>query len=293
MMNIEIFSGRQGVGAGTRRYARDLHPAAASAFFAAVIVLTMVLTAYPGAVALSFAGAAALYVLLRGAKSALRAGAYLLPALLVMTLINLLVSHGGNNVMFYVNGVPFTVDALSEGFFTGLMIIAVGLWFVLLGDVMTSDRIYYLFGKSAPKLALLFVMTVGFIPRLYRNYTLIRRARDGIYGKENSGSLKSVPAILSALVSLSLEDGMMTAGSMAARGYGTEGVTRTCAAEYRFSVTDGVICILSAMAFAAGIVSVIAGSYPWVLVCSAVLALMPLIFEFGAELKWHSLKSKI
>ena len=284
-MNIEM-------NPGTRK-AGELHPAATSVFFAAVIVLTMVLTAYPGAVAVSFAGAAALYVLLKGTGPALHTGAYLLPAILVMTLINLLVSHGGSRVMFYVNGNPFTADALSEGFFTGLMIIAVGLWFVLLGDLMTSDRIYYLFGKNTPRLALLFVMTVGFIPRLGRNYSCLRRAREGMYGRERTGRLKSYLSVLSALVSLSLEDAMATADSMAARGYGTEGVVRTCASDYRFTVTDGAVCVLSAAAFAAGIAAMIAGSYLLVFICTAVLAVTPLIFELGAELKWRSLKSKI
>lgn len=295
-----------------RGFLDGLHPAAATAFFVCIIALTMLLGASPAGTAVSFAGAVLLFGLRKGIHSLVNILKIIFILSLLTTLTNLFVSRRGDTVLFFVNGAAVTAESAASGFFTGVLIGAVGIWFSIFGDVVTSDKVFFLFGKKTPKIALLFSMTVGFVPKIIKRYSDISKARRGFEGENTRDSqekilnkVKERLAILSVLVTLSLERAMDTADSMRARGYGTAG--RTCAAEYRFSVRDFTVMLLTLVSFTVSVILIAAGVsqggyYPiistpsgkdWALFFTAAfLAGIPVVAEVRENLLWHTLNSK-
>jgi len=86
---------------------------------------------------------------------------------LLISLINPIFSHKGETVLLFINGKAITLEALFYGINNGIMILAVMIWFLVFSEIMTSDKVMYIFGKFSPRLALLVSMSLRYIP-LYR-----------------------------------------------------------------------------------------------------------------------------
>ena len=151
---------------------------------------------------------------------------FYLPLFFVMAIVNPLISHNGEFVLFYMNGNAVTVEAIAYGIAMAAMIVAVMLWFGSYHDAMTSDKFLYLFGKVSPALALTISITMRLIPRFKYQLQVIAQAQKTIGMDYTVGSLwhrvKSIMRILSILVTWALENSIDTADSMKARGYGLE-----------------------------------------------------------------------
>ena len=116
---------------------------------------------------------------------------------------------------------------------------------------MTSDKFIYLFGRVSPALALVFSMTLRFVPRFTDKLREVTTARKSL-GKTASGSragarIKSAISALSATLTWALENSIETADSMKARGYGISG--RTSFSIYAFNKRDKImLSVLFALA---------------------------------------------
>ena len=103
------------------------------------------------------------------------------------------------------------------------MIVSVLYWFRTLTHIMTSDKLLYLFGSVSPKLALILSMTLRYIPLFRSQIRKTQQAQKalGLY-KEDSipDNIRGGIRIFSVMVSWALENGVITADSMTARGYG-------------------------------------------------------------------------
>lgn len=86
---------------------------------------------------------------------------------LLISLINPIFSHKGETVLLFINGKAITLEALFYGINNGIMILSVMIWFLVFSEIMTSDKVMYIFGKFSPRLALLVSMSLRYIP-LYR-----------------------------------------------------------------------------------------------------------------------------
>ncbi len=138
-----------------------------------------------------------------------------------ITLINPLISHNGVTVLFFLNGQAITLEALLYGWNNALMILSVFIAFLSFSEIMTADRIMYLFGKISPKIALFLSLTLRYIPLLRRQAKKISNTQHtlGMY-KENNviDSFKSTMTLFSALVTWSIEMSVGTADAFYARG---------------------------------------------------------------------------
>jgi len=225
--------------------------------------------------------------------------------------LNPLYNHSGATPLFFLNDNPVTLESLAYGFSTGLMIFAVLLWFRSFSGVMTSDRLLYLFGALSPKLSLILSMTLRYIP-LYRKQ--VQKTRDaqrvlGLGGDEDLYSrLRAGMRVFSVMVTWALENGVTTADSMTARGYGVG--RRSFFALFRWRKGDTVlliVCLLLTGGLFAGIglgllswtwFPGIAGP-EWSLgpvlcyVFYAALCVLPVILEKGEERKWKKYLSEI
>ena len=132
-----------------------LHPALTFCYFAAVLLLTM-LVLHPVFLALSLLGALGYCAVLRGWRSLGRTLGWLVPFLVLMAALNALLNHAGVTMLFYLpNGNPVTREALCYGAAAAAMFAAVILWFQCCNVVMTAEKYLYVFGSALPGVSLL------------------------------------------------------------------------------------------------------------------------------------------
>lgn len=228
-----------------KNYFGGLHPAINFIYFASVILFTMFFM-HPVLLAISLLCGFAYSVVLNF-KKAMRFGlGFLLPMMAVMALANSLLNHSGATILLYVNDNPFTLEACVYGAAAAVMFAGVLIWFSCSNIVMTSDKFTYLFGRVIPSLSLIFSMVMRFVPRFKTQVKIISDAQKCIGSGVDSGSVltraKNGMKILSMLTTWALENGITTADSMRARGYGLPG--RTSFRIYRFDNRDKTILTL-------------------------------------------------
>ena len=231
------------------------HPATNLIFFAGAIILGMCFT-HPAFLCVSVFASALYYLLLFGRKGLRTLGGLLL-LLLVIALINPLLNTRGDSVLFFVlPGRPFTLEALCYGLATGAVFVSVLLWFGCFNEVMTQDRLVFLFGGCAPALSLLLGMVLRLVPGFQAKAADIITARKCV-GKAPTGAGKLVMVrnsmdILGALTAWALEGAVVTADSMRSRGY--SGGRRSCFSTFRFSHGDRGVCAVMLLSMALTVV---------------------------------------
>ncbi len=194
--------------------------------------------------ALSLFGSVSLYLCInKGENKSVHFFSFAL--LLVMTAINPVFSHRGSTVIFVVNDAPITLESILYGFCASVMIISVLYWFRSFSSIMTSDKIIYIFGGVSPKLALIISMSLRYIPLFKRQITKINHSQKalGLYSEENIvDTVKGKIRIFSIMVTWTIENGIITAESMEARGYGIG--RRSRFSHYRITLSDVLFAIL-------------------------------------------------
>lgn len=131
----------------------------------------------------------------------------------------------GHQVLFYYfSHRRFTVESFLYGMLTANILLTSVLWFSCLSAVLTSEKISYITGGLFPVCTMIFDMVLHLIPTYQRKFSEIESARYCI-GKVPGESRRkerfhSTKEIISAMVSYSLESGMVTADSMKSRGFG-------------------------------------------------------------------------
>lgn len=289
----------------------EFHPAVNFAFFAAAIVLCMCLR-HPVFLACGVVFSFIYYLMLHG-RSGLKLLLGMIVIMAVLTVLNPFINDRGNTVLFtYFDGRAYTAEAMLYGLAIGAMFVSVIVWFGCYHAIMTSDKFTYLFGGLAPSTSQLFTMVLRLVPSYQRKLTEIGTARACAGKGADDGSLrervKESSALISALTSWALENGVVLADSMKSRGYGTG--KRTAYALWRFTARDGsllgVIAVLIAVVlvavkngaawvdyvpdvvFASGSVFVTVG-----VVAYALLLALPTIIDVRESLIWRISLSRI
>lgn len=288
------------------------HPVINLLYFASVIAFSMMLM-HPLCLFVSLSGAGAYALYLKGAHEIRRALLYLLPLILFTAALNPLFSHAGTTVLSYFpNGNPLTLESIVFGAASAAMLASAVLWFSCVNVVMTSDKFVCLFGHAAPALSLLLSMTLRFVPRFASKFKETASVRKclGLVGKDSGiiERFRNGLAVLSAMVTWSLENSIETSDSMKSRGYGLEG--RTSFSLYRFDKRDRSVLLwilISSVYVAVGTTMkavywryfpTIQGNVSGVFGVSIfvvyfALCITPAAFDIREDIKWKSLRSKI
>ena len=263
----------------------------------------------PIILALSLAGAA-LYLFARKPEAATKALALYACVFLVSTLVNPLFAHGGATVLFVINNNPVTLEAVCYGMALGGMIASSLCWFRSFQEIMTSDKLLYVFGSALPKLTLILSIALRYIPLLRQQAKRVRDAQRalGLFREENViDRFRGEIRIFSVLVTWVLENGIVTADSMSARGYGIG--RRTRFALFHFRGRDAAMCAVCALLAGVSIAAAAMGAlrcdfYPSFRLnmdgqlaacgyaCYALLAFMPGILELEERFRWRALRSR-
>ena len=286
------------------------HPLVPLTLLLSVLLITMF--AQTPLLTLSAFVGATLYLVTAGRTTLTMRGilGYLILWVLV-AVTNPLFSTGGATPIVFVGGRPYTREALLYGIHLGGMLIAVLLWFRCETLLVAEENRFFLFGRIAPKLALLITSVLRFVPLLRRRAEAMRAAQTavGIYDDPDwLHRARSTMTTWSALTTWSLEHAIDAGASMKARGYGLPGRTtyRTC----HFTMTDAM-CLTVILALDAVIVTALAAGrltisyYPEIttaragilgrcgVAAFAVLSLMPFFAFLKEEIRWSFYRSKM
>ena len=228
---------------------------------------------------------------------------------LILALINPLISHNGATVLFYLNSRPFTLEATLYGVHASAMIVASLYRLRAMSRELTGEKVMYIFGRFSPKTALLLSMSlrgVGLFKKRFREITDTQRAL-GLYRDNNLiDALRGRMRVLSILITWALENGVVTADSMDARGYGSR--RRTSYAIFRFTISDLALILLTAALTALTILGSTAASFDYYPAITAhlnaplsaagylgcaILCTLPIIMNTKEAIRWRFLRSAI
>ena len=252
-----------------------------------------------------------LYYLIRNGAKGLKNIYWMLFIPIASMIINPLFVHNGMTVLFVMNDLPITLEALLFGFATGVMIAAMLAWFASFNQIMTSDKLLYIFGSVSPKVALILSMTLRYIPLFKQQIVKTNNAQKamGLYKDENLiDKLRGGVRIFSVMVSWALENGVITADSMTARGYGIG--RRSRFAIFKWVKQDFMLLASAGALFALVMTAGFTGRmgiewYPSIVPAAGdlfgyaayaaygILCLVPDYLQIREERKWKSLQSEI
>lgn len=276
---------------------KNLHPFVLFMYFFYVI-FTAVFTFNPLFLLPALFGALLLLVKLDGVKIIRVLIAYTIVFLLI-ALSNPLFSHNGATVLFFINDSRITFESLMYGICAAMMILSALVWFNCFNKIFDSEKIMYLLGRLFPKLALVFSMTLNFIPRMIKDFKSINNSQKSI----KQSRIKRYTGSFSAVITRSMENSIVTSDSMNARGYMLKG--RTFFHRYQFTVTDAIyLCVFTALFVLSLIWKSEVEFYPIIRInltalnylsvtAYIILALLPFILEVKEALKWKLSLSKI
>ena len=288
----------------------DYNPRITAMYFAIIIGISM-FCMNPVLQCLSFLGGLLYFVISDEDGLRLKTHAFYGAVFFITALINPLVSHNGVTVLLVVNDNPITLEAVIYGVFAALAIVTALYWFRCFSGVMTSDKLLYICGGLSPRISLVISMSLRFVPLFRRHYREVRLAQTalGVYKDETFRSrLKGGVAVFSSMVTWALENGIVTADSMTARGYGTG--RRSFFSDYKVRKNDLIMLFIVVCLGVVTILSIAVGAltvdfYPafcwkglsgWSvsgLVAFGLLCFIPVFVEIGEKIKWHFLTLKI
>ena len=289
------------------RSLNDVNPAAVTLYYFSVIGLCM-FTMDPLITVCALLGGIANCLFGPGRKR--RAPHALFASVFIITLlINPVISHNGVTVLFFVNDNPVTAEALVYGSAVGAMIVSVMYWFWSYSSVMTSDRVLYVTSRLSKKFSLVLSVSMRFFPLFLERLRSVKNAQiasgsysDGNIAKRIRGDLR----VFSVMTGWALENGIITAESMEARGFGSG--RRTYYSDFSFSKRDflftmaALVLVISSAVF----IRFADFSYYPELVFSFrdalplpgylsyfVLCFYPVIAEMKEDIRWKFLRSGI
>ncbi len=283
------------------------NPAAAAVYFLLTAGIAM-FSMNPVVLAVSLFGALLFYFVKFG-FSEIKSHLYTLLLFVIMAVINPIANHNGATVLFVMNNSPVTLEALVYGIFASGMVISVLYWFRSFTNIMTSDKLLYIFGGLSPRLALILSMALRFVPMFARQTARTEQTQRamGLYKDDNiADTFKGKAGIFGIIVTWGLENGIITADSMTARGYGTEKRTRFSLFNWRKS--DILFLTIVVLLFAASLYGISGAEfsyYPHITLSPpdmrtitgyaayGLLAVLPTVIEIKEALRWKYLKSKI
>lgn len=288
------------------------HPILNFGFFIIVMAFSM-LFLQPVYLGISLAASFCYSIYLNGKKGLLFNLGLALPMIILGTLFNPLFNHEGATILWYFpSGNPLTLESIYYGLASATMIASVIVWFSCYNAIMTSDKFIYLFGRLIPSISLIFSMVLRLVPKFKNQAKVIINGQKCIGRDPMNGNLKqrlqNGTRIISILTTWALENGIETADSMRARGYGLKG--RTSFSTFRFDSRDKIAAVIMVLMLVIVFVPIATGTvyityYPLLImneptagavlnyIAFGILCFMPLALDLVEDIKWRVLKSKI
>lgn len=215
------------------------HPAVLFVYMLSLLIVSM-LFFHPVFIVVGIFFAILQNVIANGVNALFRQLKWSIPMCLIVAAFNPIINSGGKTVLFYFFGNPVTMEASIYGACSGGMLLLIFLWFAVYNQVVTPDKFLFLFSKLAPAVSMIIVMTQRMIPLFAERVKMISATQKTLFPspekKQYRKKLKNAFDQISILLSWSMEDGLDTADSMKARGYGLK--KRSTFSIYHFTTLD-------------------------------------------------------
>lgn len=293
-------------------YFKEFHPIVNFMYFFCVIGFSMFFL-HPIYMAIAISAGFIYSIMLSGMRALKFNILYMIPMLVIVACINPMFNHEGATILFYLkNGNPFTLESVVYGAVSSTMLITVIIWFSCYNQVMTSDKIMYLFGRVIPALSLIFAMVLRFVPLYKQRIKMIIQGQKCIGCDVTEGKfmlrIKNGAKVLSIMTTWALENAIETSDSMKARGYGLK--NRTAFTNFIMTTRDrvalGILVVCAGVVVVGSLYRVINVQYfPVIdfskgglsqLICYGayfVLCYVPIFINTMEEIKWKYFISKI
>lgn len=285
------------------------HPIVNLIYFLAVTSVS-IFVMHPVFLVISFISSFIYSVFLNGHRAMKFNFLFILPMLLIASAANPLFVHEGTTILaYFYNGNPLTLESITYGVASSFMLVSVIMWFSCYNSIMTSDKFIYIFGRIMPGISLVLSMVLRFVPKYKSQIKVISNSQKCIGRDTATGKLivrvKNGLKILSIMLTWALENGVDTADSMKARGYGLKG--RTSYSNYHFDNRDKIVITIIFILFLAVLLGIAKGYafirfYPTVKVAAVteessavyvsfcLLCFIPVIIDIMEDWKWKYLK---
>nr|WP_316571615.1 energy-coupling factor transporter transmembrane component T [Neobacillus sp. YIM B06451] len=225
----------------------------------------------------------------------------------LLFVVNPLFNERGRHVLFEWVSHRVTLEAVVLGGMAALSVMGIIALFVSYNEIMTPNKLLFLFSKIMPQFAVLLMLTLRFIPlmRIRLGEIAAVQASKGI--TVVSGTIreraKNGMLYIQTLLVFSLEEAIQTADSMKARAYGTG--RRSAYHHFRFRKLDWLaFCVLiPAFVFAVygrikgwGTLAVypimegvgLSGAETGLLIAMICFVGFPAIIELKGAFRWHT-----
>jgi len=217
------------------------HPVIIFIYFLLVFLMTLIST-NPVILAISVFFAIFYSFSKKDFKSICRRMLFYLGISTFVIIINSIFADEGETILFSIGKVSFTLEELFYGLVLSAMVIAIFSWFNYFNNVLTSDKLLYLFNNVTPKIVFSLTLSMKFIPEFQEKAQKIKDANNGLGLVTKKGlrnKFKNWSKNFLGLVAWSFEHAMENASAMKARGY--PGQKRSSYQRYHFYLLDIII----------------------------------------------------
>jgi energy-coupling factor transport system permease protein len=150
---------------------------------------------------------------------------YFLLMSFITFLINPLTYHRGTHILFYWLDQPMTLESMVFGALAAASLFGALIWFLSIQYVIGPEKVLHLFGTLSSKGALLLSMAMRSFPLLaqrFQQIAVVQRTK-GVNPLKGSirKRFKDGMKLVQIMLTWTLEEGLQTADSMKARGYGS------------------------------------------------------------------------
>lgn len=217
------------------------HPSVLFLYYVSVIAITIFFL-HPFILFVSFVSSLLLFYRIKRGREFFKDFGFYMVFFILITLTNPIFVHKGETILFFLNGKPVTLEALYYGMAIACMLTAIMYWSKIYSELMSTDKVLYLFGSVVPKLALLLSMAFRFVPLFTEQVKKVHRTQKtlGFYTSDSiTDRLLNSLRVFSSIMKWSLEHAIEQADAMRARGYGLKG--RTNYSYFTFRVRDSLV----------------------------------------------------
>ena len=231
------------------------------------------------------------------------------PAL--FALLNPLWNQHGTTVLFVLNDRAVTAEALCYGAVTGIRLAAVLYWFRIFSELTDSEKLFYLFRFLSPRIAMVLSMAIRNLTLYREQMKKIRQSQKalGLYREAHLiDDIRGGVRIFSVLLTWALENGIITANSMTARGYGVG--RRSRFSIFSWGRSDKILALVTLGLGTLIVLFMAVGKvayeyYPQIItpgtsfaamgtyVAYALLGCVPIYLQLKEEARWRSLQSEV
>jgi energy-coupling factor transport system permease protein len=229
---------------------------------------------------------------------------------LFVAIISPLTSYKGATRIYLFGNYFITFESIIYGLILGFSLILMFLVFSSFNQAVSYQELLYIFSKKFPVVSIIMIMALRFVPLLSNRLEEINKLQ--IFENKNRKNgfvdkIKNLGNSLVVMITWALEESMITAKSMKARGYKT--AKRTSYLSYKINRIDIIFISFTIITSILSILGLIYGNariaiYPTIgfsfnhfpfdiYYFSFLLLLLPLIYlEFKEEIVWHEISKK-